>query len=317
MPTYSEKSETAPWFMQHPCSAEDQIVMAKVREIVSPNKGKLQGVGARAPYKAIMEGVAAPQGVAYDQEQIRGIPGWWCRPLDAPSENVVMHLHGGWFNWGTAEAFRHFGGHLATHIGAAVFLPDYRLAPENPFPAALEDIRACYLGLIERGASKIAITGDSAGGSLALGLLAYLAHNGESGNNVLVGGVAISPVTDLTLSGESWESRATSDPLFIKSQAAGLVQAYLAGHAADDPDASPLFADLKGVASIRVHVGNDEVLLDDSVRFLRNAIAAGVDARLDVWEGMIHGFLGSIGRLQASTQAFQMIGDFLNKRFNA
>jgi epsilon-lactone hydrolase len=315
MPKHLESAGTTPWFLQHPCSTEDQTAMAKMREIVSPNKGKLQGIEARAPFNAIMERVTAPQGIDYEAEQIGGVSGWWCRPSNAPSDHVVMHIHGGWFNWGTAEAFRHLAGHIAAQVGAAAFLPDYRLAPEHPFPAAIEDIRACYFGLVEGGFSKVAVTGDSAGGNLALGLLAYLAQNGEAGSNALVGGVAISPVTDLTLSGESWASRAIADPLFIKSQAGGLIHDYLAGHAADDPDASPLFADLKGLAPIRVHVGDDEVLLDDSVRFVKDAIAAGVDARLDVWEGMIHGFLGSVGRLEASDQALHMIGEFLSKRF--
>ena len=315
MPIHLKSSEISPWLLQHPCSTQDQTVMTNMREVVTPNKGKLQGVGARVPFNAIMERVAAPEGVTYEAEQIGGVSGWWCRPANALSDHVVMHIHGGWFNWGTAEAFRNLGGHIAAHAGAAVFLPDYRLAPEHPFPAAIEDVRACYSGLIERGASKIAITGDSAGGNLALGLLAYLAQNGEAGSNALVGGVAVSPVTDLTLSGESWESRAMADPLFIRPQAAGLTQAYLAGHTADDPDASPLFTDLKGLAPVRIHVGDDEVLLDDSVRFVEEAVAAGVDARLDVWEGMIHGFLGSVGRLQASNQALQMIGEFLRRRF--
>jgi epsilon-lactone hydrolase len=123
----------------------------------------------------------------------------------------------------------------------------------------------------------------------------YLAANNGPRSKALVGGVAISPVTDLSLSGESWSSRAEADPLFVKPQAVGLIRAYLAGHDANDPAASPLFADLKNLSPIRVHVGNDEVLLADSARFVEGAIAAGVDARLDVWEGMIHGFLGSVG----------------------
>jgi epsilon-lactone hydrolase len=122
-------------------------------------------------------------------------------------------------------------------------------------------------------------------------------------------------VTDLSLSGESWSTRAEADPLFQKPQVAGLTHSYLAGHDSGDPLASPLFADLKGLVPIRVHVGDDEVLLADSVRFVERAIAAGVDARLDVWKGMIHGFLGSVGRLEASNQALRVIGEFLSHRF--
>jgi acetyl esterase/lipase len=196
-----------------------------------------------------------------------------------------------------------------------VFVPDYQLAPEHPFPAAAEDILACYVGLTERGLSKIAITGDSAGGTLALGLLAHLAANSDGAGKALVGGVALSPVTDLSLSGESWATRAVADPYFTKPQATELVRSYLQGHDPADPLASPLHADLKGLAPIRVHVGDDEALLDDSVRFVERAIAAGVDARLEVWEGMVHGFLGGVGHLAASNEALQLIGEFLSNRF--
>jgi acetyl esterase/lipase len=123
--------------------------------------------------------------------------------------------------------------------------------------------------------------------------------------------VALSPVTDLSFTGESWATRAGVDPFFTQPQAAELVRSYLSGHDPADPVASPLRANLKGLAPIRVHVGSDEVLLDDAVRFVDRAAAAGVDARLDVWEGMVHGFLGSVGRLAASNEALQLIGEFL------
>ena len=176
-------------------------------------------------------------------------------------------------------------------------------------------MRACYFGLVEQGFSKIAITGDSAGGTLALGLLAHLAANSDGASKALVGGVALSPATDLSLSGESWSTRAAADPYFTKPQVTELVNSYLHGHHPTDPLASPLHADLAGLAPVRVHVGDDEVLLDDSVRFVEHAIASGVDARLDVWKGMVHGFLGGVGRLTASNEALQLIGEFLNDRF--
>ena len=289
--------------------------MAAMRAMVEPNKGKLQGTAARLPFDGLMERVSPPEGVAYEPDTVGGIAGWWCRPEGARPGCVTMHIHGGWFNWGSAQAFRHLAGHIAASTGAVVFVPDYRLAPEHPFPAATEDVQNCYFGLAERGFSKIAVTGDSAGGNLALELLVYLAGSADARSKALVGGVALSPVTDLTLSGQSWSTRAAADPFFIQPQAAELVRSYLAGQDAGDPSASPLYADLKGVAPIRVHVGNEEVLLDDSVRFVERAVAAGVDAQLDVWEGMVHGFLGSVGRLEASTEAVQLVGQFLTSRF--
>ena len=315
MQTLRGDRNTASWLVQHPLSAEDQAAMAAMRAIVEPNKGKLQGIAARVPFDAIMEHVSAPVGVVYEADRIGGVSGWWCRPENARPGHAIMHIHGGWFNWGSAQAFRHLAGHIAVSAGVAAFVPDYRLAPEHPFPAAAEDVRACYFGLTERGFSKIAITGDSAGGNLALELLVYLATNRASGSEALVAGVALSPVTDLALSGDSWSTRAVADPYFTQPQAAELVRSYLDGHSPEDPFASPLYADLKGLAPIRVHAGSDEVLLDDSVRLVERAVAAGVDARLDLWEGMVHGYLGSIGSLAASTETLQLIGEFLIERF--
>jgi monoterpene epsilon-lactone hydrolase len=132
-----------------------------------------------------------------------------------------------------------------------------------------------------------------------------------------VGGVVLSPITDLALTGSSWQTRAAADPLFVREQATGLIQAYLNGHDPKDPVASPLYGDFVGLPPIRVQAGDDEVLLDDSLRFVERAVAAGIDTRLDVWEGMPHGFLGSIGQTQAAASALSAIGEFLSSRLAA
>src|SRR5258707_7754824 len=127
----------------------------------------------------------------------------------------------------------------------------------------------------------------------------------------LVGDAAFTPVTDLTLSGATYETRADAAPYFTKQQVAALVQSYLGNAAPNDPLASPLQGRFSGLPPIRIHVGDDEVLLDDSRRYVERAIAAGVDARLDVWTGMPHGFPTSIGAIKASAQALDAIGLFL------
>jgi acetyl esterase/lipase len=195
--------------------------------------------------------------------------------------------------------------------GATAFVPDYRLAPEHPFPAAVVDAEATYRGLLEDGARSVAVVGDSAGGALVLVLLSLLRGTGTAP----VGAVALSPVTDLTLSGLSWEAHATTDLFFTRAQAEALIQAYLAGNDAKDPKASPLFAELSGLPPIRVHVGGDELLLDDSRRYVERAVATGVDARVDVWEGMQHVFQGGgIGTLGAAAESLDAIGAFLRER---
>jgi acetyl esterase/lipase len=129
-----------------------------------------------------------------------------------------------------------------------------------------------------------------------------------------VGAAVFSPVTDLALTGSSWQSRADADPYFVREQVEGLIQAYLNGHDPRDPIASPLYGSLTGSPPLRVHVGNDEVLLADSERLIERAVAGGVDARLDVWEGMPHGFVGAIGPMEAAAGALTAIGAFLSSR---
>jgi acetyl esterase/lipase len=275
-------------------------------------KGKLEGVGARAPFNGIMERVPSPDGIAFEADSVGGISGWWAMPTRARKSAAILHMHGGWFNWGAAQAFRKLVGHIATAAGAHAFIPDYRLAPEHPFPAALKDAEACYRGLVDRGIKKIALTGDSAGGNLALVLLSIASAQAGSAGIAPEGAVALSPVTDLALTGESFETRADADPYFVKSQVAGLVRSYLGENDPKNPLASPLYGDLAGLPPVRVHVGDDEVLLDDSRRYVERAVAAGVDAKLDLWMGMPHGFVSSVGNLHAANQALGAIGTFLN-----
>jgi monoterpene epsilon-lactone hydrolase len=301
------------WFTFHPLTAQDRSVMAAFRAMVEPNKGKLRGIAARAPFDVVMSSIIAPQGVTFREDRLGGIPGWWCEPSDAPPGAAILHLHGGWFNVGSATAYRHLVGHIARSAGATAFVPDYRLAPEYPFPAAIEDAQASLRGLAERGLHRIAVTGDSAGGNLALSLLSLAVA--EPATAVRPAGVVVlSPITDLAMTGSSWQTRADMDPYFVWEQAEGLIQAYLNGHDPKDPVASPLYGNFVGLPPIRVQVGDDEVLLDDSLRLVERAVATGIDARLDVWEGMPHGFVAGVGQMEAAASALSALGAFLSSR---
>ena len=288
-----------------------------MRAQVEPLKGKLQGAAARGPYDAIIGRVPAAAGVAYRADTVGGVAGWWCSPPDAPADAGFVHLHGGWYHFGSAQAFRHFVGQMAARAGVAAFVPEYRLAPEHPFPAALIDAEACYDGLLDRGLRRVALTGDSAGGGLALALLAVTTARATADRPAPIGAVALSPVTDLAQAGESWESRAAADPFFTRPQAAGMIRAYLGDRAPTEPLASPLYGDVAGLPPIRVHVGDDEVLLDDAVRYVQRAVDAGGDARLDVWEGMAHGFATGVSQFDAASQALEAIGGFLRDLLTA
>ncbi|MGB6489474.1 MAG: alpha/beta hydrolase fold domain-containing protein [Steroidobacteraceae bacterium] len=175
----------------------------------------------------------------------------------------------------------------------------------------VRDVEASYRGLAALGFRSIALSGDSAGGNLALLLLALLASNPPTGGVLPVAAVALSPVTDLTLSGSSIETRAEADPYFTRAQVEGLVRAYLGDADPADPLASPLLGDLRGLPPIRVHVGDDEILLEDARRYVARAVEAGVDAKLDVWLGMPHGFVGS---LSAAGHALDAAASFLSDR---
>ena len=302
------------WAVTHSLTPRDRTVMVKLRAVLEPNKGKLLGTAARAPFDAIVSRTAAPEGVTFREDTLGGLRGWWCEPLDALPNAAILHLHGGLFNLGSAHAFRHLVGHIARSASVGAFVPDYRLAPEHPFPNAVQDAHACFEGMAERGIEAIAVSGDSAGGNLALSLLSLLAT--QPVRNVRpVGGVVISPITDLLMMGTSWETRATADPIFVRAQVESLIDAYLNGHDPADPIASPLYGNFVGLPPIRVHVGNDEVLLDDSLRFVQRAVAAGIDATVDVWEGMPHGFVGRVGSLEAANDVLTAIGAFLATRF--
>ena len=307
----------APWLVVHPLSQEDSVGVGALRSVVAPMKGKVEGTAGRGPFNDIMERVAVPEGVTFEAASVGGISGWWAKPAKARRGAAIIHVHGGWFNWGTAQAHRNFVGQIALNVGADAFIPDYRLAPEHPFPAAIRDLEACYRGLVDKGLTKIALSGDSAGGNLALVLLSIVFTQVSTGSIAPVGAVVFSPVTDLALTGESYDTRAEADPFFTRSQAAALVRSYLGEADPKSPLASPLYADLTRLPPIRVHVGDDEVLLDDSRRYVERAVKAGVDAKLDVWMGMPHGFVTNVGGFKAATQALNASGAFLTERLGS
>ncbi len=307
-------SEARPWAVNHPITPEDEAAVAALRTLAEPHKGQLRGTAAREPFDEIMGRVPPAVGVTYRADTIGGVPGWWCIPPAARPGEAILHLHGGFFSWGSARVYRNFVGQFAERAGVEAFIPDYRLAPEHPFPAGVLDIQACYQGLVDRGTRRVALVGDSAGGSLGLVLLRLASARAASGGVVPVGAVALSPTTDMTLAGPSWETRAAADPYFTRDQAVEMIRMYLGDHDLTDPLASPLFGDLAGLPPIRVHVGEDEMLLDDSLRYVERAAAAGVDARVDVWEGMPHVFLSSVGQWAAADRALEAIGSFLAER---
>jgi len=307
-------SKASKGVVSHPITPTDAAIVAEMRKQSAPAKGKLLGTAARPVFDEIIGHTSAPAGVEFREDTIGGVSGWWARPAGAQTQGVLLYLHGGWYAWGTTKAYRNFVGHIAARVGTPAFAPDYRLAPEHPFPAAVQDAEAVYRGMLERGSRRIAIVGDSAGGGLSLVLTASALRKLQSFGTAPVGTVALSPLTDLTLSGRSWETHEAADPYFTKAQGLSMAPLYVGTHDPKDPLISPVFGDLAGLPPIRIHVGEDEVLLDDSLRYVERAVAAGVDARVDVWQGMPHVFLSAAGQLAAADEALQAVGTFLAER---
>jgi epsilon-lactone hydrolase len=316
MPESATNHISTDFVVTHPLDIEDAAIIAAMRAMTSSAKGVPRGIEARGQFDAIMESVLPRDDVTFEADAVGGISGIWVRPVNWRSDEAIVHLHGGWFNFGSARSYRHLVGHIAARAGARAFIPDYRLAPEHAFPAATDDVLACYRGLPGKGVRRIALTGDSAGGNLALGLASRVTGESVSINATLVGIAVLSPVTDLTLSGATYDTRSDADPFFTRPQVEALVHSYLGSADAEHPLASPLHSQLAGMPSVRIHVGDDEVLLDDSLRYAERAVTASVNARLDVWMGMPHGFPASIGRLKAAAQALDAVGAFLTDRLS-
>jgi epsilon-lactone hydrolase len=180
------------------------------------------GIEARGQFDALMGNVLPLRDVTFEADTLGGVPGFWVYPADWQPDEAIVHLHGGWFNFGSAKAYRHLVGLIAGRAGAKAFIPDYRLAPEYPFPAATDDVLACFQGLAERDVQRIVLTGDSAGGNLALGLASRVTGEAASINATLAGVAVLSLVTDLTLSGATCVTRADADPLFTRPQVSAI-----------------------------------------------------------------------------------------------
>jgi monoterpene epsilon-lactone hydrolase len=299
--------------VQHSLSERDREAVSAMRKEVAPFKGKMGDPSARPPFDEIMEHAPDARGVAYEKAAVGGVPGISCTPQGARPGATILYLHGGAYVLGSANAYRHFAGQIAVRAKAKVFIADYRLAPEHRFPAALDDARGAYRGLVESGARKIAIVGDSAGGGLALALLSIVQSEGVAP----MAAVVMSPWTDLALTGGSLEDRAGDDPLLTKEMLSKTAASYLGGHDPRDPLASPLYGALAGRPPIQLHVGTSEILLDDTRRYAERARAAGVETVAHVWEGMTHVFPSSVGTLEAAHKALSLMATFLDEMLGA
>ena len=222
---------------------------------------------------------------------------------------VLLLLHGGGYRAGSLVTHRAFAARLSQLTGLRVLLIDYRLAPEHPYPAALEDALASFSVLEDMGvtADRIVLVGDSAGGGLALSLMLALKRDGR---RQPAGAVLMSPWTDLTCAGASYQANLATEPAMDRADLLSAAEDYCGATDPRDPIASPIFADLAGLPPLLVQAGGGEIMLDDSVVFAERAAAAGVATTLEVTEGLWHVFqnapedIPEVAAALASVQAF-------------
>lgn len=246
-----ESLDTLPG-VHHPLSARDAGVVAAMREQAAAFKGAVFGPAGREPYDAIMNSVAVPEGVGFETASVGGIRGVWCRPARPCANVAVLFLHGGGYVMGSARAYANFAGHFAQRLQAAVFVADYRLAPEHPFPAALDDAFATYRGLLDAGATKVVVIGDSAGGGLSLSLLSLLGARAADASIRPAAAVVMSPWTDLSNRGASIVAKADEELYLSKDMIDACAAMALGGPAASHSQASALNAPLQGLPPLQI-----------------------------------------------------------------
>lgn len=252
-------------------------------------------------------------GVHVEQSQISGIDVDWHKPKGAREDKVLFYLHGGAYVLGSRRTHRQLVSHMARAAGITAVIPEYRLAPEHPFPAAIDDAVAVYRGLLESGfkPENIVISGDSAGGGLSVASLLALRHAGDP---LPAAAVLLSPFLDVTASGESATTRADQDPWFDVSDMAVVASYYCPDESQwRNPLVSPVFANVSGLPPMLIQVGDDEILLDDSTRLAQKLEAAGIDVEIEVWPDMWHVFQMFVGKMPESRRAIEKIGAYINK----
>ncbi len=265
----------------------------------------------RKMYDAAERVFDLPEGISVANVECGGRPCELLKPAGG-GVRAMLYLHGGGYVMGSPKSHRHMIAAIAKAADAAILVPEYRLAPEHAFPAALEDAVAGYEWLLGNDwrPDQISIAGDSAGGGLCLASLLHL----KDQNAALPGAaICISPWTDMTASGASHQDKSDADPMVKLDSLRSHAEMYRGGRALDDPLLSPLFGDLSGLPPLLIQVGSDEILLDDARELHARAEAAGLDSSLEVWQGMFHVWHWFGVYLDEAADATGNIADFMRR----
>lgn len=264
----------------------------------------------RATMEEVGRKFTPPEGVVFEPADADGVAGEWATPPAAGPETVILYLHGGGYGVGSIASHRHLVAQLAQAAAARGFSIDYRLAPEHPFPAAVDDAVAAARWLLGQGIrpERLVFAGDSAGGGLAIASCLALR---DAGDPVPAALVCMSPLTDLAKEGDSMRTKIDLDPMVNPESSAAYV-----GENGDlkAPLASPLYADLRGLPPMQILVGTWETLLDDSTRIAERARAACVDVDLQVWDEMIHIWPYFADIIPEGKEAIARMGNYIREK---
>ena len=268
----------------------------------------------RIAWEKLMEKFPHPDHIIIQQKSINNINTEWLSCKNQNSNKVIIHLHGGGFVMGSCITHRNFASKIVDATNLTVILVDYSLAPEYPFPAALNDCFSIYKSLTENKIKpeNIIIGGDSAGGGLTISLLLKIK---EQNMQMPLCAYAISPWVDLTLSGESIIARKKHDPMVSKKGLKKDVKLYLKNTSPENPFASPIFGDFSGFSPLLIHVGKDEILLSESELLAAKAKNAGVNVKIEIWEDLWHVFHAY--PIPEADEAIKKIAGFINNISNS
>jgi len=306
------KRTGAPYDRKARVSLRAELVRIGVRWLIK-RRGRPTVAVARRSIRAAARWIPRPPaGTEVRAVDAGGVPGEFVATVATRRDRHLLFLHGGGYVTGSPALYRHFTWRIATAARARVLAIDYRLAPEHPFPAALDDALAAYRWLLAGRADpqRTAVIGDSAGGGLALALLLRLRDDGLERP---AAAIALSPWTDLALSGASLSLNAKSDPMLNVAGARLFAGCYLAGADPRNPYASPLYGDPAGLPPTLIHVGSDEILHDDAVRMAENLRSAGCLVQIEVWPRMPHGWHFFAPVLPEARTAIGRIGAFADQ----
>jgi acetyl esterase/lipase len=250
--------------------------------------------------------------VKVERARVNGLNSEWLNPKGSPDDKLLLYLHGGAYIMGNCATHRQMVSYIAKYSGIKALLPEYRLAPEHQFPAAIEDAVGLYRSLLADGyaAENIVIAGDSAGGGLTMATLLSLR---DAGDPLPAAVCLLSPWLDLASTGESMTTRAKKDPWFQPKDMPIVAAYYCNDDELKNPLASPVYADLSGLPPLYIQVGQDEILLSDSTRAAEKVKAAGGKVEIEIWPGMWHVFQAFLHQVPESKKAVKKIGAYVRR----